>query len=227
MKKRIILLIILILVLMYLSFFQMKQEKIYYTVMGNKYEFTNNLKSLNYTDLIMNDINKKNKLKKYSKDLIFFDIRITDFINKIEKNEKVNNNYIQNILNKTNLLLINIGSSELNYKFQNIEKYNSNDNEIYKYLDEMSNDINRLLFLIRKYSNTKIIFIGYYNETSNFLYNNYYLYINKKIKNNKNIIFIDVFDILKNKKSNYYLDDEENMLIYNKIMNKITCKKIY
>lgn len=227
MKKRIILLIILILVLMYLSFFQMKQEKIYYTVMGNKYEFTNNLKSLNYTDLIMNDINKKNKLKKYSKDLIFFDIRITDFINKIEKNEKVNNNYIKNILNKTNLLLINIGSSELNYKFQNIEKYNSNDNEIYKYLDEMSNDINRLLFLIRKYSNTKIIFIGYYNETSNFLYNNYYLYINKKIKNNKNIIFIDVFDILKNKKSNYYLDDEENMLIYNKIMNKITCKKIY
>lgn len=227
MKIKLILLFILVSILISISFFQVKNEKINYTVIGDKQEFTSNLKSLNYIDLLKEDISNKNKLNEYSKEFIFSDIRTTDLFYKIEKNETLNGKTIQFVLKNTDLLLLNIGNNELNYKLQNLNKYSEEDNDIYNYLDEVIKDINKLIDLITKYSDSKILFIGYYNNTNIFNNDKFYSYINKELQKNKKIIFIDVFDILKTKNSNYYLDYNENMAIYNEIITKITCKKIY
>lgn len=225
MKEKIIIIFLLVITLISISFFEHKNNKINYTVIGNKHEFVYNLKSLNYIDLLKDNIEEKNKLNNYSKDFIYNDLRTIDLINKIKENEKINNKTIQNILNNTNLLLINLGSDELDYKLNNLIKYNSNDKEIYNYLDLEYKNIKKLIKLIKKYSNSNIIFIGFYNHSN--INNKYYAYINNKLKNNKNIIFIDVSKVLNSKNSNYYLDYTENMSIYKLIIDKITCKNIY
>lgn len=225
MKEKILILFLLVITLISISFFQQKNEKINYTIIGNKHEFVYNLKSLNYADLIKNDIDKKNKLDKYSKDFTYSDIRTLDLINKIKDNEKINHKTIQNTLNNTNLLLLNLGSDELDYKINEYIKYNYKEKEIYNYLDIEYKNIKKLIKLIKKYSSSQIIFIGFYSHSN--INKKYYNYINKKLKSEKNIIFIDIFNVLNSKNSNYFLDYEENMSIYRLIINKITCKNIY
>ena len=225
MKEKILILFLLVITLISISFFQQKNEKINYTIIGNKHEFVYNLKSLNYADLIKNDIDKKNKLDKYSKDFTYSDIRTLDLINKIKDNEKINHKTIQNTLNNTNLLLLNLGSDELDYKINEYIKYNYKEKEIYNYLDIEYKNIKKLIKLIKKYSSSQIIFIGFYSHSS--INKKYYNYINKKLKSEKNIIFIDISNVLNSKNSNYFLDYEENMSIYRLIINKITCKNIY
>lgn len=94
------------------------------------------------------------------------DYRVIDLINDINDNIKINNRSLQNMLIKSNIIVISIGANDLKHK-KNLD---------YKYSDELINDLEKLLKLIRKYNKDKIYFIGYNNKDK------YYVYINNKME---------------------------------------------
>lgn len=107
------------------------------------------------------------------------DYRIMDLINDIKYNKKIDRRTIQNLLIKSNVIVISIGINDLEYK-----------SELdYKYIDEFIIDIENLFNLIRKYNKDKIYFLGYYNK------NEYYQYTNKKVKELCKINKIEYIDI--------------------------------
>lgn len=231
---KIIILIIFISVVCFISVKEYNKNVINYTVIGDKSLFSNTVKSVNYVDLISNYLLEEDKLGFYSKDFIYENIRVTDLLNKIKENDIQDDLSIQNILNKTNLLVINIGNNELNYKISNIDVENANDKYIYKYLDEVINDIMHLLYKIDNISKANIIFIGYYNDTVNSYNDRYYDYINSKLEKKLkklNITYINTQKILNEKRSyldidkNVYITSDGNIRLYDVILSKI--KEIY
>lgn len=229
MKMKIILVLSFFSLLILISYIQNNNGEINYTILGDKELFSNNLKSVNFADLISRKLEEKDELGFYSKDFIKENIRTIDVINDINQNLTIDNISIQNILKRTDILIINIGNNEINYKLSKIN-YEENDNEIYKYLDEVIIDIQDLIKTIKKINKKRIIFIGYYNDTNNVNNDKYYIYINKKINeisNNENLEFIDLYNIL-NKNNDYitksnpvYITNEGNIAIYNNIIRKI------
>lgn len=231
---KIIILIIFISVVCFISVKEYNKKVINYTIIGDKSLFSNTVKSVNYVDLISNYLLEEDKLGFYSKDFIYENIRVTDLLNKIKENDIQDDLSIQNILNKTNLLVINIGNNELNYKISNIDVENANDKYIYKYLDEVINDIIHLLYKIDNISKANIIFIGYYNDTVNSYNDRYYDYINSKLEKKLkklNITYINTQKILNEKRSyldidkNVYITSDGNIRLYDVILSKI--KEIY
>lgn len=231
---KIIILIIFISIICFISLREFKEDEINYTIIGDKSLFSNTIKSVNYADLISNYLLEEDKIGFYSKDFIYDDIRVTDLINKISENDSKNNLSIQNILHKTDLLMINIGNNDIKYKLSNIDIENVNDQHIYSYIDEIIKDINKLLSQIIGISDSKIIYIGYYNDTNNSYNDRYYNYINMKLEklfSKNDIIYINTQEIL-NKSENYldvdrnvYISSDGNIELYNVILSKI--KKIY
>lgn len=231
---KIIILIIFISVVCFISVKEYNKKVINYTIIGDKSLFSNTVKSVNYVDLISNYLLEEDKLGFYSKDFIYENIRVTDLLNKIKENDIQDDLSIQNILNKTNLLVINVGNNELNYKISNIDVENANDKYIYKYLDEVINDIMHLLYKIDNISKANIIFIGYYNDTVNSYNDRYYDYINSKLEKKLkklNITYINTQKILNEKRSyldidkNVYITSNGNIRLYDVILSKI--KEIY
>lgn len=224
---KIFVVIIFIVVISFITYKGFNKNDIDYMVMGDKKLFENNLKSINYTDLIHNYLVEKNKDGFYSKDFIYENVRVTDIIDKIDNNETINDLSIQNVIHKTELLLLNVGEEEINYKINNVEEIN--EKEIYKYLDDLYVDVKSLIEKIDKISDCKIVFLGYYNNTGNKDNNKYYRYINNKIKNSnfENLIFIDTYKILNEDNQNLilerkiYITNEGNMALYSKILDKI------
>lgn len=230
MKMKIVIVLAFFSLLVLFSYFQNNNKEINYTILGDKELFSNNLKSVNFSDLIYKKLDDDNVLGFYSKDFVQKDIRIIDVINNIDDNIKVDNITIQNILKRTDILVLSIGNNEINYKLSRVDKDINNDIEIYKYLDEIVSDNNKLIEKIESISRCKIIFLGYYNDTNNQGNNKYYTYLNKSLQkslNKENIEFINLFDIL-NRDDTYltdttpvYITNEGNIAIYNKIVSKI------
>ena len=67
---------------------------------------------------------------------------------------------LQNLLIKANIITISIGMNDLIYKSEH--EYN-----IYEYTDDLINDIEKLLILIRKYNKDEIYFLSFYNIINN------------------------------------------------------------
>lgn len=227
MKMKIILILILFFILIIISYKVMDKEEINYTVLGDKNLFSNNIISKNFIDLIYEKLSDSDNLGFYSKDLIKDDSRIVDFINIIENNDKIDNVNVQNILNRTNLLVLSVGNNEIYYKLSNIQTNEISEKEIYKYLDETFKDYRKLIEKIKKYNNGNIILLGYYNNTNNKKNNKYYKYINSNIEiycNKNDLYYINTYNIL-NKNNDYisdnYITNEGNLALFNKIYSKI------
>ena len=205
----------------------MNKEEINYTLLGEKEIFSNNITSKNFSDLIYDELSKENNFGFYSQDFIDNDLRIIDLINKIDNNEKIDGITIQNILKRTNILLLHVGNNEIYYKLSKNTEDINNDKEIYNYLDETLKDLYKLIDKIRIYNDNKIYLLGFYNDTSNKINDKYYQYLNEKINNyskNNNIVFINLYNIL-NKNEDYlsgiYITNEGNLALFNKIYSKI------
>lgn len=196
--KTIIFLIILTIIVFVISVLN-KDNKIYYVNIS-----TTNSK---YNENVFLYYKNKNKLEKYVNTFSNKDYRTTDLIRSINDNEKINNQTIQNALIKADILTLNIGNTDINYKI-----VNTNKEELYEYTDQVLNDIENLLKLVRNFCKEKIYIIGYLNDYG-ISYNEYFEYTNKRLKLiafKYNINFIDVSKFNKN---------DINNLISNKIIN--------
>ena len=230
MKMKIFLIVLFMCFILMISYIKLNKDEINYTLLGDSEIFSNNIVSKNFADLIYDEIKDNNEFGFYSKDFIKENVRIIDVINQIQNNEEINNIAIQNILKRTNILIINIGNNEINYKLSKLDTEQNNDKEVYKYLDDVFSDLKELLVEIKKYDKKSVIILGYFNDTNNSNNDKYYEYINNKVSvysKQNNLEFINLQRIL-NKNDDYitktvpvYVTNEGNLAMFNKIYNKI------
>ena len=144
--------------------------------------------------------------------------RIGELKRDIENNIKINSRNIQNILIKSDLVIIEIGIDEL------VMALNVSDR--YKYLDEMINNMNELVHIIKKYCKEKILLVGYYNPFKN-EYQKYIDYINnkyKEISQKYNIKYLNIDELSKKEyfsSNNYHINDLGYNWLNNQIMKTI------
>ena len=114
--------------------------------------------------------------------------------------EKIkNDNYLKKILSSSNQVIITLGYNDLIYKLNVSDELNSS--KFYKIIKEIELNYNNLIKETRKYTQKEIIVILYpdtYKE-------DYYLkkgivYLNQLLKNNKEITYIDTYDLLNDRK---------------------------
>lgn len=181
MKIKMFLFLVLTVLFVFLINLSNQDKEIYYL----NIDTTN---SLSYNKEIYHKLKSNNKLEKYINIFSKKDYRTTDLINDINNNKEVNNQTIQNALIKADILTLYVGINDLNYKI------NSSKEELYEYTDQVLEDIEKLLKLIRIYCKEKIYVIGYKNNKG-VSYDEYFKYVNKIIKSicdEYNIIFIDI-----------------------------------
>lgn len=171
-----------------------------------------------YSNYIVDYLKKNKKLNSYNDDFTSVDYRITDLINLININYETNNQTINQAIHSADIITISVGMQELYYKI------NTNDTNIYTYIDKMLEDTEELFTLIRKNNSKKIYMLGYYNtkNTNQDLFN----YANIKLKEicQKNkITYIDTQSIFY-KNTTYFENPNSfnpNLQGYYKIYEKI------
>lgn len=211
--KRIILFISVFLIVFLIYYFN-ADKKVYYLSLGDYLSHgINNFEKIDnsYSNNIKNKY--KANLKRYVNYSTIDDYRVMDLINDINYNKEIeydNRKYrMQNLLVKSNLITLSIGMNDLIYK-KNID---------YDYVDNLLNDIDDLLKLIRKYNKDKIYFLGFYNVINN---SDLIDYTNKRLENicNKNrIIYVDISNLNQYIINNMYPTNDGYMYITNKILN--------
>lgn len=212
-------------------------KKINYLALGDSLSLGQtpfNTYNKSFTDYIYSYLHNKYKTVDFVKEFCNEDYRITDLINDIKYNKDIKINNITTNINQqiaiSDIITISIGSEELFYK---IKTGNIKDNKkMFLYVDEMFEDIKKLINLIRKTNNKPIIFIGYYYPIKNTTdeeqqaLENIFNYINTKyneIKEKKNVYYIDIHDEFNRKP--YYLPSTKvlypSLEGYNYISNKV------
>lgn len=193
MKK--IIFTILVFLITFLIYFFYRNEKTYYLSLGDYLSYgINNFNKVNnnYSDNIKQYY--KENLDNYVNYSTYDDYRVMDLINDINYNKVVEYNKkeykLQNLLIKANLITLSIGMNDLIYK----SKFETN---LYEYTDELINDIEKLLVLIRKYNKDDIYLLSFYNVIGN---DSLIEYANKRLesicKKNK-IKFVNIEELKK------------------------------
>ena len=202
MKK--ILLFLLIFLSVFLIYIGFKDEKVFY------YNITTETSNNSYNDKIKEYLVENNLLENYV-NTKNNNMRITDIINIIEKNNKVllgnKYKYIQNILIKSDIITISIDYS--NY-FEG--------EDIYSNFERSLVDFEKLFLLIRKYCKEQIFFVGVYSEDKNI--NMFVEYINNELIKLTNKYNIEYIELYKNYEKSKFDD-----LVYEKIVKKIEFNK--
>ena len=174
-----------------------------------------------YSNYIVDYLKKNNKLNSYNDNFTSADYRITDLINMININYESNNQTINQAIHSADIITMSVGMQELYYKI------NTNDTNIYTYIDKMLEDTEHLFTLIRKNNNKRIYMLGYYNtkNTNQDLFN----YANIKLKEickKHKITYIDTQSIFY-KNTTYFENPNSfnpNLQGYYKIYEKIVEK---
>ncbi|MBP3765833.1 MAG: hypothetical protein J6G98_01450 [Bacilli bacterium] len=203
MKFKSFIVFILITLIIFLIYIFNIDKKIYYVNITEE--------DVKYNNYIKNKLNDSSKLEKYI-NYNNKNYRVTDLINDINNNKKIDNINIQNALIKADLLTIKIGANELNYKANS-----TNLTKLYEYTDEFIKDIEQLFTLLRKYDKEKIFFIGIYNSNSTYL-DEVYKYINLKIQDL--CMEYDIYYI----ENNNLKHDRENLKVGEKVLKYLHLK---
>ena len=207
-KRIFVILIILITILIYYKF---ENKKINYVAI-------NITEKENYSDYFVKNIKKLGKFKKILETKMSSEELLEDIDNNIEIFENVT---IQNIINSASIITIMLNPNEI---------YNT---KTYNELEIIINNINQILSKIRKISNAKIYFLGFYNIYDNKEKDNKIIYTNSKIENlckKYKIDYIDLYNVLKNRKYLFYINDnnlpnkDANIMISNEILKKYNQK---
>lgn len=209
-KRIFVILIILITILIYYKF---ENKKINYVAI-------NITEKENYSDYFVKNIKKLGKFNKILETKMSSEELLEDIDNNIEILEDVT---IQNIINSASIITIMLNPNEI---------YNT---KTYNELEIIINNINQILSKIRKISNAKIYFLGFYNIYDNKEIDNKIIYTNSKIENlckKYKIEYIDLYNVLKNRKYLFYINDnnlpnkDANIMISNEILKKYNQKSI-
>ena len=209
-KRIFVILIILITILIYYKF---ENKKINYVAI-------NITEKENYSDYFVKNINNLGKFNKILETKMLSEEILEDIDNNIEIDENIT---IQNIINSASIITIMLNPNEI---------YNA---KTYNELEIIISNINQALSKIRKISNAKIYFLGFYNIYDNKEIDNKIIYTNSKIVNLCNkykIDYIDLYNIFKNKKYLFYINDnnlpnkDANIMISNEIIKKFNQKSI-
>ena len=207
-KRIFVILIILITILIYYKF---ENKKINYVAI-------NITEKENYSDYFVKNIKKLGKFNKILETKMSSEELLEDIDNTIEIYENVT---IQNIINSASIITIMLNPNEI---------YNT---KTYNELEIIINNINQILSKIRKISNAKIYFLGFYNIYDNKEKDNKIIYTNSKIENlckKYKIDYIDLYNVLKNRKYLFYINDnnlpnkDANIMISNEILKKYNQK---
>lgn len=207
-KRIFVILIILITILIYYKF---ENKKINYVAI-------NITEKENYSDYFVKNIKKLGKFNKILETKMSSEELLEDIDNNIEIYENVT---IQNIINSASIITIMLNPNEI---------YNT---KTYNELEIIINNINQILSKIRKISNAKIYFLGFYNIYDNKEKDNKIIYTNSKIENlckKYKIDYIDLYNVLKNRKYLFYINDNNlpnkdgNIMISNEILKKYNQK---
>lgn len=209
-KRIFVILIILITILIYYKF---ENKKINYVAI-------NITEKENYSDYFVKNIKKLGKFNKILETKMSSEELLEDIDNNIEILENIT---IQNIINSASIITIMLNPNEI---------YNA---KTYNELEIIINNINQILSKIRKISNAKIYFLGFYNIYDNKEIDNKIIYTNSKIENlckKYKIDYIDLYNVLKNRKYLFYINDnnlpnkDANIMISNEILKKYNQKSI-
>lgn len=174
-------------------------------------------KDYSYLDYYMLDSRMGVVLKKEcSKDM-----SIEKMLNIVKYDSK-----IKKELKESHYLVINLGYNDLLYKLSITENIN-----IYKVkyiIDKIIMDYDELITEIKKYYDNEIIVIGYYKANTSNTYINYGISeINKYLKSNILISYIDTYNLLKDSEkyfsnpNSYYPNSKGYMEIATKIKKKL------
>lgn len=200
-KIAIIISIFLVVFLIYLKFLD---RKVFYLAMGDGLSLglsDYGVKNVGYSDNLSTYLKNIGKLEKYvniSKE----DMRITDIIEGINDNKKVNidntTRTIKYLLIKADIVTISVGINDLLLHLVSKEYI---DDRIYLYIDELMIDISKMLEIIKKYCKEDIILIGPYNPYKN-NYDDVFKYLNKRyeeIAKKYNVNYLNTYEIMNEK----------------------------
>ena len=193
--KKVILILILFLTC-YFIYNKTIDEKIYYLTIGDflsKGVNSDGTLTYGYGEYIKDYLQDKKQLNEYNKTFTDSSYRIIDIIKIIEYNEKKEDQSLNYLIKKADIITISLGMNELYSKIEN------NTNSIYTYIDEMINNYNKIFEYIDLFHSKKVFVLGYYNvfEKDNdiFEYANYKL---KDICNKYNFMFLDLSKLFNN-----------------------------
>ncbi len=203
--NKLIKLISLIVISMSVYLIYNKTSNSYYqiTSIGDKLSIGNNNNRLekNYIDYYKEYIKKeKNKViveKSLSKD--------NQSINSVLLQIKSNPEMKRKIIN-SNLIIITLGYNDLVYNLA-IEE-NRDDITRNKIIKEIKKEYNDLISEIKKYYHKEIIVVGYCKSSDDYL-DKGIVELNKILKSNKKIHYIDTYYLLNNK-TKYYINSRSN-----------------
>jgi len=225
--KKIIFILILFLSC-YIIYNLTTDSKFYYLTLGDSLSVGVNvygIKENGYSDYVRDYLQKEDKLKYYDNTFTDTDYRITDLIRMIEYNEVININgkefSINQLLKKADIITLSVGMNELYYKL------NTNNENIYNYMNEILGDMKDLLKHINRFNHKKVFVLGYYNVGVNQEYVNY---INTKLKYivvNQGFEYVDLSNIFDNnpiyfdKKGSFVPNNEGYLKISKIIIEKL------
>ena len=149
-----------------------------------------------------------------------------EIIEIIENNEKIDDKNIQNILYKSKVLILSTGLNEI----LEIINRNYNDTVTYIEIDKVIKKVEYLIYTIKKYNNSDIYILGYYNPYEK--NNDKIIYANDKLmklSTVKQINYINLYDLFNGNKhlfinNNMYPLKDGYILIGKEIVKNI--KKI-
>lgn len=222
-KKHLKLLIfILICITIFLIFKANNHHNINYTVLGDNFALGKNSYGqidYGYSDYIKDYLTESNKINKYIKSFATKDTSINSLYQDIiiNKNIKINNKIynLKQTLRESNILTISIGINDLIYQISISENLTSA--EIERILKKIEVDFDKLIKEIKKYYMNEIYVIGYYNiYPDNKIYQQAIKQLNNIYKSNKNIIYIDIYDIF-----------NDNPIYFPKIINYYPTREGY
>ncbi len=213
MKRRYKLLIGFIItgIILTIIFFVTRDKKIYYLSLGDSLaagQTPNNTISESYGDYVAEYLKDKEVLEFYTKKFAKSGYRSIDLLEDLNNNKEITVNgkkiTIKHALIKADLVTLSIGSNDLFYKLNIGNEFDLNEfDDIYTYVDESINDVDKLLNELRKACKEQIMIFGFYNPFTNFsssLANTVepvILYANSKMENlakKYNMTYVDIHD---------------------------------
>lgn len=227
MKK--ILVIGVVIISIFLIYLTTIDKKVYYVSLGDEISLGMTKEGYyekSYPIYIKEYLEEKKKLEIFIDDYETQGYRITDLINDINNNKEVEetNKTIKNALIKSDLITLSIGTNDIISKINTEKALTKIDyNRLYKNIDEIINDLDKLLKLIREYCKEDIILIGINIQTEDEKLNEIINYANEKFKDISEKYKIYYIDYLKKEQNKYkiYPTKEEYKQISEQIIYTI------